>query len=846
MPCFNLYRRCRESQPGNFVVTACRRRAKPESRDIHVIYPYTLEARRATNKATCIPRNSGELKTVANPLSNSPRYFKNNQRTALRADNDTLFQQADAVRYQEPRVSGGDRPEHVLSLQLLIIQQLDIDGLNITVTSGTGKSAAKPKGKARADGLEILSNASLKLKAGVHYALIGRNGTGKSTILKAIAQKLIPGIPIQTRIAILQQTSAEDSTSDGEANLAGKQGTASTSHLSVLEEVIDKATSRNEIQREIDVLSKSIDSNGSPYAPVRALRQVQHDRLTKELFELDKDARLRSGTRGMAARKALTAFENKVAESVERLAEKDEEIGEDAIREETHTASDLLAELQSQLEPARIADIESKARNILSGLGFPKSHLEKPVSTLSGGWRMRTNLASVLLQPTDLLILDEPTNFLDLLGIIWLQRFLMQLSDSGPNPPTAVLVSHDRDFINAVCQELIILRDHELTYFRGDLNTYDASTRDKKLYLSRMRDAQTKQKAHIQQTIQQNIKQGKSTGDDNKLRQAKSRQKKLDNRWGMEKSASGGRFKLNRDLPGYHLTSRDEIEVPPDEKGVSITLPPAPDLRFPGPLISLEKVIFKYPAAKKLATPAPTILEDIDLTIHTGDRIAIIGLNGCGKSTLIKLITDTAKPTKGIATRHPRLRMGYYSQHAVEDLQLLGNSTPELTALSLLTTDISSEGGDLDEGEVRGLLGSLGLPGRTASDVPLRKLSGGQLVRLALARLLWKCPQLLVLDEITTHLDFHTVTALAEALSGWNGAVLIVSHDRFLVKRVVQGEKDRDEDGEEESSDEDEEEDVARRRAVFLLKGGKLKVLERGVGEFEERLEKRVEKLLAS
>lgn len=453
---------------------------------------------------------------------------------------------------------------------------------------------------------------------------------------------------------------------------------------------------------------------------------------------------------------------------------------------------------------------------------------------------MRTNLASVLLQPADILILDEPTNFLDLLGIIWLQKFLLQLRDAGPNPPSVVLVSHDRDFINTVCQELIILRDHDLTYFRGDLTQFDKSIRDKKLYLGRMKDAQDKQKAHIQQTIAQNMKQGKAAGDENKLRQAKSRQKKLDDRMGMTKSATGGRFKLNRDLPGYHFSARAEIDIPTDEKGISILLPPAPDLRFPGPLVSLEKVTFRYPTFKKSQPPPPVILQDVDLTIHTGDRIGIVGLNGCGKSTIIKLLTDNTKPTKGIMTRHPRLRMGYYSQHAVEELQAVGRSEPECTALSLLTKDVESE---LDEGEVRGLLGSLGLPGRTAFDVPLTKLSGGQLVRLALARLLWKSPQLLVLDEITTHLDFHTVTALADALGGWNGAILVVSHDRYLIRRVVEGEKEELGSEDESESEEDEEE---RRRGVYLLKGGALRVLEKGVSAFEESLEKRVEKLLAS
>ncbi|KAL3419873.1 ABC transporter, partial [Phlyctema vagabunda] len=700
-------------------------------------------------------------------------------------------------------------------------------------------SATKTKGKAKADGLEILNNATLKLKKGNSYALIGRNGTGKSTILKAVAERLIPGIPIQTRISILQQiasASGSVSSSTKEPSQSQKSKQAG-SNPTVLEAVIDKATSKIELQHEIDILLGAIDNTEDLYAPLRALRTVKHNRLKKELFEKDKDARLRSGTRGMAARKILTAFEKIVTESSEKLSQPNDTITEDVLREETLAAGDLLTELQSRLEPAKLAEIEAKARSILAGLGFPKANLDKPESSLSGGWRMRTNLGGVLLQSTDILILDEPTNFLDLLGIIWLQRFLINLKESTDGP-TLVIVSHDQDFINSICDELIILRDQALTYHRGDLLSYDESIRSKKLYLGRMKEAQEKQKTHIQQTIQHNMKQGNATGDDNKLRQAKSRQKKLDNRMGMERSAKGGRFKLNRDLAGYHLTARAEIDVPSDEKGVSIALPEAPDLRFPGPLVSLEKAAFKYATTNKPQTPMPIIIQDIDLTIHMGDRVGVVGLNGCGKSTLIKLITQAFKPTKGVITCHPRLRMGYYSQNAVEELQKTGFLTPDVTALALLTEEVA---GTLNEGELRGFLGSLGLPGRTASDVPIIKLSGGQLVRLALARLLWKEPQLLVLDEITTHLDYHTVTALSEALSSWNGAILVVSHDRFLIRRVVEGEKDEGSDFADEETDEEEE---LRRRTVFLLKDGVLKVLDNGVTGFENSLEKRVQKLL--
>jgi ATPase subunit of ABC transporter with duplicated ATPase domains len=185
--------------------------------------------------------------------------------------------------------------------------------------------------------------------------------------------------------------------------------------------------------------------------------------------------------------------------------------------------------------------------------------------------------------------------------------------------------------------------------------------------------------------------------------------------------------------------------------------------------------------------------------------------------------------------------MSYYSQHAVEALQSLGQADPALTALSLLTGEVA---GALDEGQLRALLGSLGLPGRTASDVPLRKLSGGQLVRCELARLLWRRPGLLVLDEVTTHLDYETVSALREALRGWAGAVVLVSHDRWFVRGVVEGVVD-EEEGSDGGEEEEDEEEGLRRRVVYKLAAGKLSVLERGVDQFEEGMERRVRKLMA-
>ncbi|KAI0967604.1 ABC transporter [Xylaria arbuscula] len=725
-------------------------------------------------------------------------------------------------------------------------RELDIEGLNITVTSGpssktksssSGSGKKAGKGKARSEGTEIMDNATLRLKAGQRYALIGRNGSGKSTLLKAIAQKLIPGIPEETCIVILQQTDAAEVETEAEVEADPKQAVPYSSDRSVLEEVIERATARHEIQRELEGLSNGVEST-NPFDAIRSLRKIQRERLKKDLFLKAKDAKLRSGARGMQARKALIAAEKIVAEFEALYEQKDEEISPETLAKETGEAAEMLADLQLQIEPAKMAEVEARAKKLLTGLGFSEAAMLKSVSSLSGGWRMRTALAATLLQEADILILDEPTNFLDLLGILWLQRYLTAQGESG-DAPTLILVSHDRDFIS-LCTDLLILKAKGITYFHGDLPTYEEAQAEKKIHLTKMKDAQDRQKEHIQQTIQKNMREGKAKDDQNKIRQAKSRQKKLDDRWGLETSARGGRFKLNRDLTGFHLTSRAEIEIPQDERPVSFVLPEPPDLRFPGALISLDKTSFRYPKTKAAAVPPPMVLRDVTLSIHMGDRIGIVGLNGGGKSTLIKLLVGETRPTSGTLTTHPRVKIGYYSQHAVEKLQELSVAEPDLTALALLSKEMAST--EQDEGRVRAPLASLGLAGRLASDVPIRKLSGGQLVRLEMARILSTSPHCLILDEATTHLDYETVTAMRGALREWEGAVVVVSHDRWFIRGVVEGHVD--DDGGSDFSD--EEEDTPRRRLVYRLRAGEMSELAGGVRQFENSLEKRVAKLLDS
>lgn len=370
------------------------------------------------------------------------------------------------------------------------------------------------------------------------------------------------------------------------------------------------------------------------------------------------------------------------------------------------------------------------------------------MTELSGGWRTRCELACALSQYTDVLLLDEPTNFLDLPSIIWLQGYICNLKST-----TVLITTHDRAFGDAVAEELLVLRNQTIEKFRGNLSLYERERHKKAKWLTKMKEAQDKQKRHMEKTIQGNMRAAKEKGDDKKMKQAASRKKKLDERMGLQVSSTGGRFKLNRDLVGHHATNRAEIEIPDFDPPVRLSFPRyPPELRFPGSLVSLEKVSFEYPGRKNVP-----ILKDIDLTIQPGERIGLAGLNGSGKSTLVSLIMGSGEddssrlvPTKGTITRHSRARFGRYSQQTVEEVTSIATQRPTLTALYHL---LETAQGNLEEKDARVLLASLGLHGHTVSDVPLALLSGGQKVRVALAKILWQPPQLLILGKSLRYID---------------------------------------------------------------------------------------------
>ena len=479
---------------------------------------------------------------------------------------------------------------------------------------------------------------------------------------------------------------------------------------------------------------------------------------------------------------------------------------------------------------------EAQARSVLLGLGFSEEAIDQPMMKLSGGWQTRCSLASALCQSADLLLLDEPTNFLDLPSIIWLENYIQKISSSI----TVLVVTHDRAFADSVADELLVMRNLGLERFRGNLSAYELERMKEYKYLTRMQDALDKKKKHMEKSVENNVKAAKRTGDDKKLKQAASRKKKLEERTGMEVSAKGTRFKLHRDLGGFHLTNRDAIEIPDFDPPVRFSVPVTPtDLRFPGALLSMEKVSYAYPQKKK-----SLVLQEVDLTVHIGERVGICGRNGSGKTTLVSLAmagadgsSSSIKPAAGSVIRHTRAKFGLYSQQSAEQLNKIAAENPQLTALSHL---LEYAGGELGEKDARTVLGNVGLTGKTASDIPIALLSGGQKVRLAVAKLLWNPPHLLILDEVTTHLDTDTIEALVYALRKYEGAVLVVTHDRFFMRCVVEGESPKsiarsnrlDDDEDMDSSEEDDESSTPG--VVYRMLKGKLKKLEGGMLKYEE------------
>ncbi|PIT06771.1 ATP-binding cassette domain-containing protein [Snodgrassella communis] len=384
------------------------------------------------------------------------------------------------------------------------------------------------------------------------------------------------------------------------------------------------------------------------------------------------------------------------------------------------------AEYHARLDEIGAYSAPARAAKLLNGLGFSQHEQQQPVKSFSGGWRMRLNLAQALMCRTDLLLLDEPTNHLDLETVLWLEQHLANLNT------TQIIISHDRDFLNATTTQTVELAQQQLTLYGGN---YDFYQQERAQRLAQQQAAYLKQQAHIQH-LQSFIDRFKAKAT--KAVQAQSRIKAL--------------ARLERIAPA-HLDSEFSFEfAQPDH--------------LPNPLLKLEHINLGY--------GDKTVLHNIDLSVESGARYGLLGVNGSGKSTLIKAISGRLQPLSGQIVRAEKLKIGYFAQHQLETLR------PDQSPI----WHIQQLSPEVREQEIRNFLGSFAFIGDMALQ-PIAPFSGGEKARLALAMIVWQKPNLLLLDEPTNHLDLDMRHALTLALQSFQGALIVVSHDRSLLESTT-------------------------------------------------------------
>src|SRR3982074_2476376 len=397
----------------------------------------------------------------------------------------------------------------------------------------------------------------------------------------------------------------------------------------------------------------------------------------------------------------------------------------------------LLHEAETAHDPTRIADIQTRlvdieahsaparAAAILSGLGFSAADQARPCSEFSGGWRMRVALAATLFSAPDLLLLDEPTNYLDLEGTLWLEDHLANY------PRTVIVISHDRDLLDTSVDQILHLDRGKLTLYKGTYSSFEEQRATREMLDAKHAKRQDAERKRLQAFVD------RFKAKASKARQAQSRVKMLE-----------------RMKPVTALVTQDvrEISFPVPEKMLS------------PPIIAVDDVSVGY-------DPKKPVLNRVTLRIDTDDRIALLGSNGNGKSTLVKLLANKLPPFSGHVTRAEKLSVGYFAQHQLDELNLDGSPYDHIRKLMP----------DAPETKVRARTGAIGFSGK-AGDTLVKSLSGGEKARLLLGLATFFGPKLIILDEPTNHLDIDSRAALAEAINEFPGAVIMVSHDRYLIE----------------------------------------------------------------
>lgn len=396
----------------------------------------------------------------------------------------------------------------------------------------------------------------------------------------------------------------------------------------------------------------------------------------------------------------------------------------------------LIGELYSALADADAYTVRSRGEQLLTGLGFTMAQMQQPVASFSGGWRMRLNLAQALMCPSDLLLLDEPTNHLDLDAIIWLEDWLKRYAG------TLIIISHDRDFLDGVVNVIVHIDERKLKRYSGNYSSFERQRAAAMILAQGAMEKQTRQRAHLESFISRFKAQA------SKARQAQSRMKALAKMEELAPLRAAAEFSF-------------EFREP---------------LNAPNPLLVMEDVNAGYRIESETdhSVVEKTIVSGINFSLQIGQRIGLLGVNGAGKSTLIKTIAGELKPLTGDAQFGKGLAIGYFAQHQVE---MLRHEESPLWHLGRIAPNVREQ-------ELRNFLGSFNFNGQMVTS-KIAPFSGGEKARLALALIVWQRPNLLLLDEPTNHLDLETREALTDALAQFDGTLVLVSHDRHLLRATT-------------------------------------------------------------
>ncbi|MCZ4305958.1 ATP-binding cassette domain-containing protein [Zoogloeaceae bacterium G21618-S1] len=418
-----------------------------------------------------------------------------------------------------------------------------------------------------------------------------------------------------------------------------------------------------------------------------------------------------------------------------------------AAQAEVHAAEatddgERMAYAYMALHDAGAHDAQARAQALILGLGFKTTELCNPVNSFSGGWRMRLQLARALMCPSDLLLLDEPTNHLDLDALVWLEAWLKRYAG------TLVVISHDREFLDAITDVTLHIDHAKLTRYGGNYSTFEDTLA---LQMELQQNAYAKQQdkiAHLQKFI------ARFKAKASKAKQAQSRVKALD--------------RMDRLAPV--LANADftfEFKEPAN---------------LPNPMLAMDSACFGYPPAEDApaGTPSTVIVSGVSKSVMAGERIGILGANGQGKSTLVKTIARALKPISGDVIEGKGLNIGYFAQQELDVLRPLDNPLEHMVRMAKEGVPAGQSGREQD---LRTFLGTFNFSGDMVKQ-PVGTMSGGEKARLVLCMLVWQRPNLLLLDEPTNHLDLATREALSMALNEFEGTVMLVSHDRSLLRSV--------------------------------------------------------------